>query len=107
SDWREREEDLRQIVNEVTRRFFVHGERVAPMQSEPGYEPLRYFSGGDAARYVACSVGIGTRFADEGTTPLWLRYHKRTPGFSLVRARLYGSRFAPSIRTDDGHIWLP
>lgn len=105
--WRERKEDLRQIVDEVTRRFFTFGERVLPMQSEPGYEPTRYFSGGDADPGISCSVGIGSRFADDGATPFWLRYHRHTPGFQVVRARLYGSRFASDIRTDDGHIWLP
>jgi hypothetical protein len=104
--WRGRKEDLRQIVDEVTRRFIPPGQRF-PIGNEPGYEDRRYFPGGDAAPHTSCSLGIGSRFADKGAGPFWMRYHRQTPGFPVVKARLDASRFAAEIRTDDGHIWLP
>lgn len=108
--WREREQDLRQLVREVTDHFMPPGSRW-PMSSEVGYEHRRYIPGylsnGTVDSGANCSVGIGTRFADEGQTLFWLRYHRRTPDFELVKARLSRSSYAPRMRTDDRHLWLP
>jgi hypothetical protein len=104
--WRDREEDLRQLVREATEYFVPPGARF-PMASEAGYEHRRYIPGGTVDNGPNCSVGIGTRFADEGQTPFWLRYHRRTPDFAVVRARLRRSRYSSTMRTDDRHIWFP
>ena len=106
SQWREREEDLRQIVREVTSRVVGPVGRF-PMGDEAGYEHRRYIPGGDAAPGVCCDVGVGTRFADEGATPFWLRYHRQTPGFTIVKERLLASPHAPNIRTEGRQLWLP
>ena len=109
-EWRERERDLRQLVREATDHFTPPGSRW-PMSSEVGYEHRRYIPGclsdGTVDSGANCSVGIGTRFADAGQTPFWLRYHRRTPEFGLVKARLSRSSYSPRIRTDDRHLWLP
>ena len=109
-EWREREQDLRQLVRESTEHFVQSGIRW-PMSSEVGYEHRRYIPGnlsnGTVDNGANCSVGIGTRFADEGQTPFWLRYHRRTPDFELVKARLSRSSYSPRMRTDDRHVWLP
>jgi hypothetical protein len=109
-EWRHREQDLRQLVREATEHFITAGTRW-PMSSEVGYEHRRYIPGylsdGTVDNGAACSVGIGNRFADEGETPFWLRYHRRTPDFELARARLSRSRYSPRMRTEDRHVWLP
>jgi hypothetical protein len=109
-EWREREQDLRQLVREATDHFMPPGSRW-PMSSEVGYEHRRYIPGylsdGTVDNGANCSVGIGTRFADEGQTPFWLRYHRRTPDFGLVKARLSRSSYSPRLRTDDRHVWVP
>lgn len=109
-EWREREQDLRQLVREATDHFVPPGSRW-PMSSEVGYQHRRYIPGylsdGTVDLGANCSVGIGIRFADEGQTPFWLRYHRRTPDFELVRARLSRSSYSPRMRTDDRHLWLP
>ena len=38
----------------------------------------------------ACSVGLASRFADQGVTPLWLRYHKDTADFPTIRSPHHG-----------------
>lgn len=109
-EWRDREQDLRQLVREATDHFMPPGSRW-PMSSEVGYEHRRYILGylsdGAVDFGANCSVGIGTRFAAEGQTPFWLRYHRRTPDFKLVKARLSRSSYSPRMRTDDRHLWLP
>lgn len=108
--WREREQDLRQLVQEVTEHFVTPDIRW-PMSSEDGYEHRRYFPvrlpDGTVNSDASCSVGIATRFADEGQTPFWLRYRRQTPDFELVKAHLSRSSYSPTIRTDDRHLWLP
>jgi len=76
-------------------------------QCQVGYEHRRYIPGGTVDEGANCSVGIGTRFADEGQTPFWLRYHRRTPDFDAVKARLRRSQYSSEMRTDDRHTWIP
>ncbi len=105
--WRERKENLRQIVDEVTRRFFPPGERSYPMQNEPGYDPFRYFSGGDADPGIACSFGIGTQFADEGGNSVLAQVSQANSRILVGESE---ASWLPirSLHSDRRrHIWLP
>jgi hypothetical protein len=104
-NWREREEDLRIIVDQVTVRLKAPEDKNLPIQHEAGYDPMRYVPGKYLRSY--CSVGLASRFADQGLSPLWLRYHQQTDGFRAIRARIMTSKFRDEARDDDGHIWLP
>jgi hypothetical protein len=105
--WREREEDLRIFVDQVTARLSDPSSRKLPIVHEAGCDQLRYVPGGYPEPGSFCSVGLASRFADQGATPLWLRYHKITTHFREIRARIMTSAFAEDVRTDDGHLWLP
>ena len=109
-EWRAREEDLRQIVRLATESF-VPAEVRVPFGNEPGYEHRRYMPGvryeGSHQGLSSCSVGIGSRFVEDGLTPFWLRYHRQTIDFAVVKERLSRSSYAAHIRNDDRHLWLP
>lgn len=105
ADWRAREKDFNRVFDQLTTRLKPSGSRTPVTVHEPGYDPLRYFPGGYADS--ACSIGIASRFADSGSTPLWLRYHKVTPGFREIRDRLMSSDYATLVRSDESHLWLP
>ena len=105
-EWRDREEDLRQLVRQATEHFVPPGA-LMPLGSEVGYEHRRYIPGSTVDSGPNCSVGIGTRFADIAETPFWLRYHRQTPNFAKLKARLSRSKYGPKIRTEDRHVWLP
>ena len=105
--WREREPDLRIIVDQVTTRLSDPSSRRPPIVHEVGYDPLRYAPGGYSEPGSSCSVGLASRFADQGATPLWLESAKLTPHFADIRARIMTSTFADDVLTDDGHLWLP
>jgi hypothetical protein len=38
---------------------------------------------------------------------LWLRYHRLTPHFRAISDKLFTSDRRSTLRTDDGHLWLP
>lgn len=113
--WREREGDLRRICDAVTRRIRdLHepGFRVAPQQDElygtVHFLSRRYFGSGlDATQESAASIGIAVPFADQGGPPLWVRFHRVTPGFDTIKTRLKRSRFGVETRDDQGHVWVP
>ena len=104
----EREDDLRQLVDEVTRRFRFPSGTLIPigLETEFGYY-RRYVPGGHEDPDCCCSVGVVSGFAGGEDTPFWLRYHRDTPGFQEVSARIMASRLATDARGEGGHIWLP
>jgi hypothetical protein len=112
-EWRDRETDFINLVDKTTRKLTTQ-HQVYPMGSElldgvsHDSEPSRYHR-----RYVCPSTGneescfsIGVRdsFA-EWVTPIWMRFHKATGNFGLIRQRIEAS----SLRwlESSGHIWLP
>ena len=66
-------------------------------------------------RYVCRSIGaerpscfsVGVRDPFEGhDTPVWLRFHKGTPLFSMIRDHLRASDLT-LVEKNDGHVWIP
>ncbi len=53
------------------------------------------------------SIGVAADFTNQGLTPIWARYNRRTAGFPAIRERLRRSSFAANGRYDGGHVWLP
>lgn len=107
ASWRERAADLATLVDQVTQRLRDPAGRTPPIRHEGGYDPLRYIPGGYRLEGSSCSVGLSSRFADEGASPLWLRYNRTTPYFAAINDLLLASDLRHYARTDDGHLWLP
>lgn len=106
--WRDREEDLRKIIDQVTAQFSGSNGHGLPMVKGDGfYGPYRYFHSGYPARNSAASFGLAKGFSDRAETALWLRFHKRTPSFAKIRDRIMSSPFGEHARNDQGHLWLP
>lgn len=105
--WPDREEDLRILVDQVTAQLKDPDGRMPPIVHEPGFDPLRYLPGGYSVQDNHLAVGLASRFADEGTSPLWVRWGKDNSDFSAIRARIMTSTFANDGRSNDGHLWLP
>lgn len=111
--WKERETDFVNLVDQATRRLTTdHG--VYPMGTEALEETS---SGGEYVQYrrryvcqrsgdrAPCySIGVRDSFA-EYLTPVWMRFHKDTAGFSQLRQRIKASNLR-SLESG-GHLWLP
>jgi len=114
-EWRSREGDFINLVDQATRRLTTH-HNVYPMGVEPleqapeGLEPKGY-----RRRYVSRPLGASNPFFSIGVrdpfagsfTPVWLRFHKDTPQFALIRDRLDQSQLKPKLVTSGGHVWIP
>jgi hypothetical protein len=115
AEWRKRETDFVNLVDQLTRRLTTH-HRVYPMSMEPleqvpeGLEPKGY-----TRRYVCRLLGetescfsIGVRDSFAGiVSPIWLRFNKTTGHFREIRARLDTSDLRPRLVPSGGHIWIP
>lgn len=97
-----------QVTRLLTKRHQLYPMRLeSPEQVSPGLEPSQYHM-----RYVcpfddvaSCySIGVRDSFA-EWVTPIWMRFHRDTFNFQLIRQRikLSGLRSLES----SGHIWIP
>lgn len=112
--WRQKEGDYLNLVDRVTRRLTQDGQ-VLPI----GLDRRRADSEGAChsyqRRYVCLPFGneqscfsIGVRDPFEGhKTPIWLRFHLRTPGFTEIRDRLRASSLSRELLESGGHIWVP
>ena len=111
--WRERRDDFIKLVDQVTRDL-TDRPRVLPKRREPQeQEPENLQREDYELRYVCQPLGdvescfsIGVRDSFEGfDTPIWLRFHRATPGFRDIRERIESSDipWTPS----GGHIWIP
>lgn len=105
--WQLRAETWLPVVDEVTRQ--LSHQAPLPLVTRGDYAPYRYVATRVDDLYAA--FGLQQRFADEGLSPLWMRFHKVTGkssgGLANIRARLAQSAFAPSLRFDNGHVWIP
>ncbi len=112
--WRERETDLVNVVDQVTRRLTTQvttQDKVYPMQREP-LEGVSADSAPSGHRYrYVCPIGkscfsIGVRDSFAGwVTPVWMRFHRNTGNFKQIRQRVEAS--VPSSIESGGHIWIP
>lgn len=106
SEWQRRAEIWMPIVDAITRS--LSSGPLLPMVTRGNYAPYRYISTDVEGIFVA--VGVQQQFADEGQTPLWMRFHKVTAkdfgGISAIRTNLAKSAFAPALRFDGGHVWI-
>lgn len=108
ADWVERKADLVRLVDLVTRGMVPTGSRVSSQGGDQydWYEGRRYF-GPVMPTGSAASLGLVGGWAEEGFAALWLRFHKATPGFAEVAARVRASTLDADARHFDGHVWLP
>ncbi|HEY5959744.1 MAG TPA: hypothetical protein VIV60_24490, partial [Polyangiaceae bacterium] len=89
---------------------------VAPTSIAFEGTPSRVPKGDYLRRYVLCaerqprssyfSIGVRDPF-ESYTTPVWLRFHADTGGFSQIRTRLRSSSASPRIVESGGHVWIP
>ena len=114
--WRERAGVFTQLVDRVTRSLLPDGERLYPLGTErvagepEGLEPRGYYR-----RYLCRPLGderpcfsIGVRDPFEKfSTPIWMRFHRQTPQFRLVRDRLMRSPLSEKLVHSNGHVWIP
>lgn len=53
------------------------------------------------------SVGVRDPF-ERYLTPIWLRFHRKTPMFRLIRERLLASElYRRTLVEENGHLWIP
>ena len=108
--WRERETDLVNVVDQVTRRLTTQ-HQVYPMLLQPlDGASLDIESSGYRFRYVCplpkSCFSIGVRDPFKGwVTPVWMRFHKSTGNFLHIRQHIEDS--AVQYRLSSGHIWIP
>lgn len=111
--WKSSETNFAKLVDQVTRRLTTQ-HRTYPFQTEsyekasPESEPVEYYlryvcpCGDDA---TSCySIGVRDSFA-KWVTPVWMRFHKDTGGFRLIRRRIESSNLR-SLQSG-GHVWIP
>lgn len=114
-NWRSRESDFINLFDRVSRRLTtrpkVYPVAIEPLEHVPdGLEPKGY-----RRRYIFkplgtfkthFSLGVRDPFAGH-STPVWMRFNKRTPGFVVVHARLGSSQLKAKLVESGGHVWIP
>lgn len=104
--WREREEVFVNLVDRVTRRL-AQQSRVLPLGHEKDLNDYqrRYVCRPLGAEQPCFSVGVRDPFAGHNT-PIWMRFHRVTPKFSVIRERLVASGLSQKLIESGGHIWI-
>ena len=114
--WRERAGVFTQLVDRVTRNLLPDGEKLYPIGTEQvagepeGLEPRGYYR-----RYLCRPLGdqrpcfsVGVRDPFQNfSTPVWMRFHRATPQFTVVRDRLTRSPLGEKLVHSGGHLWIP
>jgi hypothetical protein len=112
-EWSSSETNFVKLVDQVTRRL-TKQHRIYPMRvesleqvspdREPGEYHMRYVcsSADDAASCY--SIGVRDSFA-EWVTPIWMRFHRDTGSFRVIRQRIETSSL--KCLKSGGHIWIP
>jgi hypothetical protein len=104
--WTDR--DVEGVIKEATRRhtnLTQPGRWSLPYGPGDGFDGRRYVPVNGPVPYIL--VGIVSRFARSGETPIWLQVPNTSDGYAMVRARINASPFVDEVRNDGGHIWLP
>lgn len=99
------------VLADRATRLLTSQSQVMPLgtddKGEPGEYRRRYVCRSAGAEKPSCfSIGVRAPFINH-TTPIWLRFHSRTPRFVEIQRRLEASDFARQIVGHQRHIWLP
>jgi hypothetical protein len=113
SQWKSSDTNFVKLVDQVTRRL-TNQHRVYPMQTESIEQGLPEGGSGEyrfryvcpcASKATSCfSIGARDSFA-EWLTPIWMRFHKDTGNFRLIRQCIESSDLR-SLESS-GHVWIP
>lgn len=105
-DWLQRTDDLRKIIERVTRQAMTELSLGGPGGLPWQGRPVDGLEGG--FRYLGVSnrpnLAVGMR-TGETHRPLWVRWHKTTPEIECVEERLADKGY--EVEKHDGHLWLP
>lgn len=113
--WRDREGVFWNLVDRVTRHLTGDAKplpmRVERLDVEPeGLDPkgyrLRYICRPMADLRPCFSVGVRDPFAGH-LSPIWLRFHRDTQGFAVLRSNLKASPLGAHAIPSGGHLWMP
>jgi len=114
--WQERKDLFIKLVDRATKRLSRElGCWMGPLGPDSGSrEPVdsehfyyrRYLCRPLGDKKPCFSIGIHHPFEGE-STPIWLRFNRTTPLFSLIRARLVSSGLAERVIISGGHAWFP
>jgi len=113
--WREREADFVNLVDRITKRLTTHHKLYPIGLEEPAKSADGLEARGYRRRYVCRPLGdlrpcfsIGTRDPFKGyNTPVWMRFHAKTPCFPIIETRLRSSPLATELIPSGGHLWIP
>lgn len=105
--WREKEGAFMSLVDRSTRRLTQH-HQVLPFgyEGEPNSYQRRYICRPPGTEQSCFSVGVRDPFVGH-MTPIWLRFHRDTPKYSVIRDRLFASSLSQRLIESGGHIWIP
>lgn len=106
--WRDRREWWERLVERASRVLTSPAVRLAPFGEEPGAQRYwrRYVCRPVAGSESCYSLGIRDPFQGH-QTPVWLRFHRLTAHFALIRSRLARSGSWSSVVESQGHLWFP
>lgn len=104
--WRDREQDLRHLIKDVSQAVTLPGERRLPAR-QMGWWWGRWVYTRAPRTESYLGLGVVPRFADAGDTPLWVLFDKHVDGFHEIRARLMNSPVGRDARLEEGGVWLP
>jgi hypothetical protein len=101
----EREGFLRVVVDQLKEHVPATSLRSLQVR-DPDYLLFRYYEVRELPGTVF-SIGVVPGLAPLDEAVFWLRFHRKTGGFSEVKRRLRRSAVAEQIREHRGHIWFP
>ncbi len=114
--WRIREDFFANIVDRVTRKLWeLQGEvKIAPLSDFKNngyllrYVPVKEWHINKSAHAPHFCIGVKDPFPGH-ETPLWMRFHKKTPRFSEIRSRLLKTEYGRDANhaQHEGHFWIP
>lgn len=102
--WQDAESKFIALVSKVTERLTVG--KLMPLGRDIPDDPGSYYRRYVCLKGICVSIGVRAPFRGHDT-PIWMRFHKKTSGFDLLRARLLASPFSGRIVNDGGHVWMP
>lgn len=101
-EWEIRRRDYESIVDRLTR-ILTPGPLMPFGTESTGYRRRYVLVSENSAPYY--SIGLRPPPPGATETPVWLRFHSKTPGFGQVRAALSRSNLSRALVEEGGHIW--